>query len=143
MNKSVWIRVKTPVGLTESKCTHETLAQGSGEAGIISSVNLDSGRQDVTLAISDKEVMYGDLPVPYIIYMDDLNNFAEDIEAAKEINQKTENMLESKLLSLNEQKSCYMIIGDRKSRKNLKEDAEKNPLTINGKKMKEVTVIKF
>ena len=36
-----------------------------------------------------------------------------------------------------------MIIGDRKSRKNLKEDAEKNPLTINGKKMKEVTVIKF
>ena len=97
MNKTVWIRVKTPVGLTESKCTHETLAQGSGEAGIISSVNLDSGRRDVTLANSDKEVMYGDLPVPYIMYMDDLNNFAEDIEAAKEINQKTENMLESKL----------------------------------------------
>ena len=55
----------------------------------------------------------------------------------------TEIMLESKLLSLNEEKSCFIILGDNGKRKELKQEVERNPLTINGKRMKEVEVIKF
>ena len=49
MNKSSMIKVKTPVGLSHSDSIDLILAQGSGEAGVLSSVNLDSGRRDVTL----------------------------------------------------------------------------------------------
>ena len=138
--------MKTPVGLTQLDQTHNILAQGSGEAGVISSVNIDNGRQDVTLAISDEigdqEVKYVDLQVPYTIYMDDLNNYAEDVKTAQAINNLTVKMLESKSLSLNEDKSCYMIFGEKKSKQELEDEAKRNPMTINGKPMKEVKALK-
>ena len=58
MNKSNEIRVKTPVGLTSWAKTHQNLAQGSGEAGIISSCNLDRGMQEVTLATDNGIISY-------------------------------------------------------------------------------------
>ena len=121
------------------------MAQGTGEAGIISSVNLDSGRHDVTLLSddSDSAVKYVDLPVPYTIYMDDLNNLSEDLTAAQDTNSKTEEMLESKLLSLNLKKSSYIILGDTKERKRLKEEAVKKPLVLSEQKMTESEEIKY
>ena len=144
MNKYSNIRVKTPVGLTASDRIGNILAQGSGESGIMSSANLDRGRQDVTLVNQDgdNEFGYVDLPVPYTIYMDDLNNISEDIKTAHETNNKTEDMLESKLLSLNLQKSSNIILGDRESVKALKEEANKNPLTLSGKRMERVEKVK-
>ena len=144
INKYSNIRVKTPVGLTASDRIDHILAQGSGESGIMSSVNLDRGRQDVTLVNQDgdNQVRYEDLPVPYTIYMDDLNNISEDIKTAQETNNKTEDMLESKLLSLNLQKSSYIILGERESVKALEEEANRNPLTLSGKRMERVEKVK-
>ena len=79
MNKTNRIRVKTPVGLTTSAQIGPNLAQGSGEAGLISSASLDKGMSDVTLENEDCLVKYVDIPVPYTIYMDDANNIAENI----------------------------------------------------------------
>ena len=83
MNKSNKIRVKTPVGYTPWAKTDQNSAQGSGEAGIISSCNLDQGMQDVTPAGSDGLVSYVDLQVPHTIYMDDCNVLEEDIKSAQ------------------------------------------------------------
>ena len=72
--------------------------------------------QDVTLGDNDGIVKYGDLPIPYTIYMDDCNNLAEDIESARSKNKRIEEMLDSKLLDVNSDKSNFMIIGAKKSR---------------------------
>ena len=43
MNKSIKIKVQTPVGISDEVDTGETLAQGSIEAAIASAVSLDNG----------------------------------------------------------------------------------------------------
>merc|ERR1711954_195883 len=58
-------------------------------------------------------------------------------------NSKTEEMLESKLLSLNLKKSSYIILGDTKERKRLKEEAVKKPLVLSEQKMTESEEIKY
>ena len=45
--------------------------------------------------------------------------------------------MESKLLDLHQDKSCYILIGDQKVTKTISEELELCPLTLCGKKMKE------
>ena len=52
-------------------------------------------------------------------------------------------MLESKLLNINHDKSNFLIIGAKKARDKLKEEAERNPLKLGLHKLKEVEEIKF
>ena len=52
MNKSVKIRVKTPVGVTRSEEVGETVTQGSVEAAPLSAVSIDRG---VNVAFEDSE----------------------------------------------------------------------------------------
>ena len=75
--------------------------------------------------------------------MDDLNNMSEDLATAQETNNKTEEMLESKILSLNLKKSTYIMLGDNKAVKELKEEANKTPLMISGRVMERVESIKY
>ena len=75
--------------------------------------------------------------------MDDLNNLSEDVETAQKTNSKTEEMLESKLLSLNLQKSSFIVLGDSKSVERIKEEVRKKPRMLSGKKMEEVKTVKY
>ena len=61
LNKESRIRVKTSVGISESKETNEIVTQGSIEAGLISSSNLGSGVEDF-FSSSESEISYGPLP---------------------------------------------------------------------------------
>ena len=98
---------------------------------------------DVTLTEGDKPVKYVDLPVPHTIYMDDINALSEDVKAAQLKMNKIEDMLESKLLDANLDKTSYTILGDRKAAKKLECDSKKEPLTLYGKKVTEVSMFKF
>merc|ERR1711954_581542 len=57
MNKSVRIKIKTPVGVTDSEEVLDVVSQGTIESGIISSVNIGKGI-DVAFRDSDSEVYY-------------------------------------------------------------------------------------
>ena len=142
MNKNVRIKVNTPVGVTDSANTGPTLAQGSVEAGVISSVGLDNGMKVTFLESDGDNVLYIDLPIPYQLFMDDGNKMTEKVEAAQEANNKIEDLLECKLLDLNLDKSNYILIGSKRARKNLHQQIENKPLTLCNNPMKEVKTLK-
>ena len=71
VNKESRIRVKTSVGISESKETKEIVTQGSIEAGLISSSNLALGVEDF-FSSSEDEVSYGPLLLQPQSYQDDL-----------------------------------------------------------------------
>ena len=55
MNKEVSVKVKTPVGMTESKSVGPSVTQGTIEAVLMSSNNLDVGVEEA-FADETKEV---------------------------------------------------------------------------------------
>ena len=68
--------------------------------------------------------------------MDDCNNLPENVQSAQERNKIMEQMLESKLLDINHEKSNSITIGARKARDKLKLEAQKNSPEIGNHKLK-------
>ena len=142
MNKNIRIRVKTPVGLTTPEDTGPGVGQGGVDACIISAVNVDNG-VNVTFADSDGEVRYSSLILAPLIYMDDIYRMAEDRKSAQDANDRIVDLVESKLLDLNVDKTNYLVVGNKKARRKLDADMKKSPLTIYDQPMKETKAIKY
>ena len=53
------------------------------------------------------------------------------------------NSINKQLLSFNNDKSSYTILGNKKARKKLKEQCDKSPLVLNGEFMKETNAVKI
>ena len=142
MNENVKVRVKTPVGLTESKKTGPILTQGSVEAAPISSVSIGNS-VDVTFANSDCEVQYFNVKLAPQIFMDDIARMAGSRDAAQYANNLLETLIAKKSLQFNLEKSSFLVMGNKTTRKELYKQLEKSPLTLCNKDMKEVKVLKY
>ena len=62
MNKKVDIRVKTPLGITDSNQTGLTVTQGGVKSAVISSNNIDVGLKEAFVE-EDKEIKYLELVI--------------------------------------------------------------------------------
>ena len=72
MNKNSKVRIKTPVGITDTKNTGPILSQGSVEAAILNSNNIGNGMKE-TFTDKDKEVEYLDnIKLAPLSFLDDL-----------------------------------------------------------------------
>ena len=131
MNKNTRISVQTPVGLTEERDTGEGVGQGTLEGAIVSAVNLDNGVQDF-FHNSEYEVSYGDVRLQPILYQDDVARLSLDLESTQMGINKMEAMAETKLLNFNLEKSCFIVFGNKKSRKEIKENLIDRPLQLCG-----------
>lgn len=146
MNKNVKIRVKTAVGATDEVDTGETVAQGSLEAALVSTVNLDNGVNDYfgeNEEEENEEVCYGDMNLRPLLYQDDVLKMSETRLSSQVANNKMETMAETKLLDFNLDKSAYLITGNRKARKDIMGEIVGNPLIFCGEKMKKVKDDKY
>ena len=127
MNRNVSIKVKTPVGMTESKEVDPLVSQESVEAALLSGNSIGKGIER-TFTDETKEVKYTDeLTLAPITYMDDIARLAEDKESAQYANDKLEDMLNSKGLSFNLDKSNFLSMGNKKSRKIFEQNWKLNP----------------
>ena len=134
LNKNNFIRIKTPVGVTEGFKTGENVTQGSVGGGLISSLNLDISV--TTFFESSKyEVSYGGIQMNPMIYQDDLARVASSVTSAQAGIDKIEVCMETKLLDLHDEKSCFIVFGKGKALENLNEELVKNPLSLYGKPM--------
>ena len=115
LNKSTEICVKTSVGKTNSADVGEGLGQGTNEGAIVSSVSL-AGGLDEKFKDSNDEVKYLDLPMAPIIFQDDIGRLAENLESVQMGYNRIEKMAEEKLLDFNLDKSCFLLIGNKKFR---------------------------
>ena len=130
LNKNVRIRVKTPVGVTASADTGPTVSQGSSEGAIVSSVNLDNGIKEYYHDNEDEtgdneernrtkrkigKIHYEEIVMNPMLYQDDCMNLADNIDDAQKSNDLMVELLETKLLTLNQDKSKFLIVGDKKN----------------------------
>ena len=142
MNKNTRIRVQTPVGLTEECDTGEGVGQGTLEGALVSAVNLDSGVNDF-FCDSEYEVNYGDVALQPILFQDDVARLSTSLESVQMGNNKMESLAETKLLNFNLDKSCFVVIGNEKSRRMIHDQLLDNPLILCGKEMKQEIKAKY
>ena len=148
LNEDINISVLTPVGQSEHQHTGSGVGQGTADGAVVSSVNLDGGVRekftDVTLFNSDDDSVkyYKDCYHP-VMFMDDLGKVSKNIKDAQDANNRMEDLMESKGLDLNDEKSVCMVIGENKARKKLLAELEKKPLTLYGKRMPIVEIEKY
>ena len=142
MNRNTRISVQTPVGVTEEHDTGEGVGQGTLEGAIVSAVNLDTGVNEF-FSDSEHEVCYGQLPLQPMLFQDDVARLSLDIESAQVGNDKMEAMAETKLLNYNLEKSCFILIGNKKTRTEMQEKLQSCPLTLCGVDMKQEEHAKY
>ena len=134
LNKSNFIRIKTPVGITDGFASGENVTQGSVGGGIISSLNLDIPIVNY-FENSEDEVNYGNITMNPIIYQDDLARLSSSVKNAQAGIDRVETCMETKMLDLHDEKSCYLLIGKGKCTQEIKEELQSTPLTLYGKQM--------
>ena len=142
MNKNTKISIQTPVGLTEEKDTGQGVGQGTLEGALVSAVNLDNGVGDM-FHDSEYEVSYGDVDLRPLLYQDDVARLAHDIESAQMGNDKMETMAETKLLDFNLDKSCFIVVGNKKKRQEIQDKLALTPLQLCGSDMKQEEQAKY
>ena len=131
MNESVNIKVKTPLGTSESKKTGPTVTQGGIEAALVSSNNVDVGVEE-TFIDETIEIKYEEIPLKPLSYMDDLMRMASNVNDAQEGNKLMEEFIGKKNLELNLTKSNVIAIGNSKERKRLMRALNKTPTVTKG-----------
>ena len=110
------------------------MAQGSFEGAIISSVGLAKGTSDF-FETSEKEVVYGDVEIGPMEFVDDVSRLAYDPSSAQEGNDRLETLAETKLLDFNLTKCFVILLGESKARKRLLKEFENKIPTLYGKKV--------
>ena len=142
MNKNVRIRVKTAVGTSESKETGPIVTQGGVDAAIISANNVDVGLTE-TFGDETNNIKYEDLSINALGYMDDILDANTDVASVQKANNLMEELVGRKNLQFNLDKSVFLLVGNSRTKKRLKKELGKNPLTLCGVKMKEVQELKY
>ena len=136
LNKSNQIQIKTSVGTTSNFKTGENVTQGSVGGGLISSINLDIPIRTF-FKESVHEVKYGDIMMGPIIYQDDLARLASNVVDAQAGIIKVEACMETKMLDLHDEKSCFLVVGKGKVLNQVKNELQMSPLNLYGKPMKQ------
>ena len=142
MNKENQVKIKTSVGITESFETGPNVGQGSSGGGLISAINLDYSVNRFFFT-STHEIFFHDIRLQPLLYQDDLAKFSSSRMDAQAGNDKIEACMETKLLDFHQDKSCYLLIGNKKTKELISEELELCPLTLYGKLMKNKTFEKY
>ena len=101
------------MGLSEPAELGENITQGSVGGALYSTVNLDYSMNN-HFKSSTREVSYSHLRLQPLIFQDDISRISLNQEDAQAGNIFIESVMESKLLDLNTDKSCYIVIGSKK-----------------------------
>ena len=78
-----------------------------------------------------------------VLFQDDIGKASKTIEEAQLANDRMEELMESKLLDFNLDKSCCIVIGDKSARMKILKKLKQQPLKLNGKMMKIVDSEKY
>ena len=136
LNRSNKIQIQTSVGMTRSFNTGPSVCQGSVGGGLVSAINLDYSVNRF-FHNSSNEIYYYDVRLQPLIYQDDLGKFSSCRLDAQAGNDRIEACMETKLLDLHPDKSCYILIGNKRSTLEISQELKQYPLTLYGKDMKE------
>ena len=96
------------------------VCEGKSTTLSMSWINRDKTKNNLDFSInrffftSVNEVFYHDIRLQPLIYQDDLGKSSSCRKDAQAGNDKIEACMETKLLDLHQDKSCYIVIGNKK-----------------------------
>ena len=155
LNKNSKIRVRTPVGDSQSAETGPCLTQGSVEGAVWSAVNLDNGVKDFFHGEPEnnepesdsaeiiEDVKYGEVEIKPLLFQDDVANTANSLKAAQLANTRMEELIDSKSLLLNLDKCCFLVAGGKKARVKMSKEVANSPLILCNREIKQVESNKY
>ena len=133
LNEDARIAVKTSVGETRTKRVKNSLGQGMFGAALASSLNIGCAIEETFNVRPSTKI--GFVNLNSLILQDDISKMNDNINQAKEGCRMIDNILKKKQLSVNYDKSKYMIIGNEKYRNEVKKDIENNPMMMGNVKI--------
>ena len=114
MNKSTVVKVKTSAGESETAIVGETLGQGGKSVSTVCAMSL-SKSISVHHEDSEHEVAYGSVKLAPLQYIDDAMRLTTSLEGARDGCRRFEAVMASKGLSINTEKSIYLLSGKKKN----------------------------
>merc|ERR1712102_19788 len=129
MNQDTRISVKTSVGLSRSANVKDSLGQGSMGAALVSTINIGNAVQET---FKEPSTEIGDLKLNSLVFQDDICKLSNRLLDSRSGNEKIDDMLKRKLLSVNYDKSKYLVLGNSKFKNKIEQETSLNPMTMGG-----------
>ena len=92
---------------------------------------------------SEYEVNYGEVALQPLLYQDDVARLSTDLESVQMGNTRMEALAETNLLDYNLDKSCFVVIGRKKSRPEIQVQLESQPIQLCGGNMNQEEHAKY
>ena len=142
LNKKTVLKVQTGVGMTDAAEIGENITQGSIGGALVSTANIDFTVNN-HFKSSHYEISYSGKRLQPLIFQDDICRMSTSLSDAQAGNKMIEVSMESKLLDLNTDKSCLIVVGNPKATAKINAELEDNPLVLCGDQMKQKTSDKY
>ena len=128
LNEDAKISVITSVGITKSKKVKNSLGQGTFGAALASTLNIGCAIEDTFKGKPSTRI--GFVELNSLILQDDISKMNDTMKQAKDGCNRIDETLKRKQLSVNYDKSKYIILGSNKFRKDTMEEMEKEPMKM-------------
>ena len=142
LNQNTKISVRTGAGCTEIGYAGGVTGQGGSGAALASALNLDSGVNSYFAGSKDEDC-YGGIRLQPLSYIDDLLRCTNNVSCTRAGNIKLSMFLEEKQLEAHPKKTCYILIGSKKLKKNVRKEIEVNPFVLGKVAIKEKVCDKY
>ena len=128
LNENTRISVRTSVGESKRATCPDTIGQGLEGSALVSSCSIGTAIQE-TFA-NEFSTWIGELGLCCLIFQDDIGKLNDTLKEVREGCNKIDETLKGKLLSLNYDKSKFVIIGSAKERAEMEKILELDPIKM-------------
>ena len=130
INERTRISVRTSVGASGFYGIYDSIGQGQNAAALVSSLNIGCAIEETFQNIPSTSV--GRVPLNSFIFQDDIGKVNDKVEDARRGCIQIDNTLKRKLLSVNYDKSKYLLFGNAAQKRRMLRNIEKNPIKMGG-----------
>ena len=139
INQNTKICVNTSVGTSDYKDIDDSVGQGQVGAALVSSLNIGCAVEEafrgITSATIGKQISktvndFDTVNLNSVIFQDDIGKMSDNLEDAKIGSQILYDTLSRKVLSVNYDKSKYIIFGSKSQRDNMLNKLKNDPIKM-------------
>ena len=141
INNKTRLSVKTSVGDSKFYSIRDSIGQGQNAAALVSSMNIGCAMEDTFKGEFSTKI--GEVGINTVIFQDDIGKLNNTTNDAREGANKIEETLKRKLLSVNYDKSKYLLFGTEKKLKPMRNELKQQPISMGGTRIEESTSEKY
>ena len=142
LNQKTRISIKTGVGMTKECDVGEVVGQGTIGGALVSQLNVDRGVGDYFDGSRD-ETTYGSVRLQPMAFQDDILRLTVDVRSAQAGNIKLSCLMEDKQLECHPDKTGFVVMGESKYKKEVREQVREEAIMFGGFTTKEKMIDKY